>query len=190
MNLVLCQTTIIINVKQYVESSNSKLLIASCKRIRNSAIFCIHNGLESTTVWNPESIGISTLVTPAYYFIQFYQSLPRVSKARQSKALCGWFLSCYSLSSENSSLTSCGRIQIYLRLSSVKRENAPKECETREKPLFSQSRPKCENAWFTVKTKLTLKLTKICIWTLQSPPVSRSTMAIVPVQNTLSTFTT
>ena len=106
----------------------------------------IHNGLESTTVWNPESIGISTLVTPAYYFIQFYRSLPRVSKARQSKALCGCFLSCYSLSSENSSLTSCGRIQTYLRLSSVKRENAPKECETHEKPLFSQSQPKCENA--------------------------------------------
>ena len=143
-----------------------------------------HYGLES---------GIHRNLDLSYASLLFHSVLPVITKSVKSvtkQSLCGWFLSCYSLSSENSSLSSCGRIQTYLRLSSVKRENAPKECETREKPLFSQSQPKCENAWFTVKTKLTLKLTKICIWTLQSPPVSRSTMAIVPVQNTLSTFTT
>ena len=132
----------------------------SSPHVRESGIQQI---FASTMVWNPLRFGIRNPyrnLDLSYASLLFHSVLPVITKSVKSvtkQSLCGWFLSCYSLSSENSSLSSCGRIQTYLRLSSVKRENAPKECETREKPLFSQSQPKCQHAWFTVKTKLTLR---------------------------------
>ena len=99
----------------------------------------------------------------AFFHVQFYQSLPRVSKEKQSQALCGWFLSCYILSCENNSLTSGGRIQTYFGLSSVK------------KPLFSQSQPKYQHAWFTVKTKLTIRKS-VCELFISHRQLIRSTV--------------
>ena len=116
----------------------------SSPHVRESGIQQI---FASTMVWNPLRFGIRNPyrnLDLSYASLLFHSVLPVITKSVKSatKQSTLWLVFVLLLIIQRKQQPHIVKRQA----SSVKRENAPKECETREKPLFSQSQPKCQHA--------------------------------------------